>query len=97
MDSDVQAEYSIGVELNAVELIHSLFVFDLQNLVLSMSLLQFNFLLHQVFFQDVVLIGCDREDISFILDNFPEPTGIVHISQRIEVLQEVALSLHDPE
>ena len=59
LDSDVQAEYSIGVELNAVELIHSLFDFDLQNLVLSMSLLQFNFLLHQVFFQDVVLIGCD--------------------------------------
>ena len=59
LDSDVQAEYSIGVELNAVELIHSLFDFDLQNLVLSMSLLQFNFLLHQVFFQDVVLVGCD--------------------------------------
>ena len=59
LDSDVQAEYSIGVELNAVELIHSLFVFDLQNLVLSMSLLQFNFLLHQVFFQDVILVGCD--------------------------------------
>ena len=88
---------SVGVEVDVIQLLVSFDDLLLQNLVLTMSLLQFNFLLHEIFFENIIFVSCYSKNISFILEDFPESTGIVHISQRVQVLQEVALSLHHLE
>ena len=44
-----------------------------------------------------ILLSCDRQNISLVLDDFSEFLGLVHIAEAIQIAEKVAVNTHLPE